>query len=743
VFRRTALTRFFVVAFFATFIPTTTFAQTKPQPPAGQQQQPPAKPEEEEEEPPVFTETVVVSASKVEQELVNAPATISVVTTDVITSTPATNYAELLRTVPGVNIAQTSARDFNITMRGATSTLSTSQLALIDGRSLYLDFFGFVAWDLLPVNPHEIRQIEVIRGPASAVWGANALNGVVNFISKTPRELNGNSGTISFGVFDRSVDDSDEDAGTMFTIYGTHARAVNDRWAYKISAGGYTSDAFARPTGFIPGTQTAYPSYVNRGTSQPKLDARVDYDAPEGRYRLVFAGGYAGTEGIIHTGIGPFDMDRGVGLGYATMRYSRNALRFNFFTNILNGDATALLSFGPDGLPIPFAFNTRTYDFELGNVNTLGTRQVISYGGNFRYNNFDLSIAPRGDNRTEVGAYIQDEIFLNEYVRLNLGARFDKFDVIDDPVFSPRVALILKPLPDHAVRLSYNKAFRSPSLINNYLDVTIINQLNFAQLASINPIFSQLGTFNFPVDATGNEDLKEESTEAYELGYTGVINNRATLSAAVYFTKNTDEIFFTQVGRYRATNPPPGWVQRLPFLPVTTALGILEALPPPCPGLTQPCTTGGLPSAFSYSNLGINRNKGFELGIDAVASQAVNVFANYSFQATPDPDFDISEVNLPPRHRFNTGFSFSSGRFLGNMSVSYVDDAFFQDVLDARFHGPTEDYTQVNGAFGVRWLDDRLTTTLKVINLGNQDIQSHVFGDIVKRQVIGELRVQF
>ena len=55
--------------------------------------------------------------------------------------------------MPGVNIAQTSARDFNITMRGATSTLATSQLALLDGRSLYLDFFGFVAWDLLPVNP--------------------------------------------------------------------------------------------------------------------------------------------------------------------------------------------------------------------------------------------------------------------------------------------------------------------------------------------------------------------------------------------------------------------------------------------------------------------------------------------------------------------------------------------------------------------------------------------------------------
>jgi iron complex outermembrane receptor protein len=722
------------------------FAQPPTQPPAGQQPPPPQKPDEkekQEEQPPVYEEQVVVSASRTEQQLVNAPATMTVVSSDVITSTPASNYAELLRSVPGVNIAQTSARDFNITLRGATSTLSTSQLALVDGRSLYLDFFGFVAWDLLPFNPNEIRQIEVIRGPASAVWGANALNGVVNFISKTPRELNGNSATISFGVFDRSVDGSDEDAGTMFTIHGTHARAVNDRWSYKISAGGFTSDAFARPTGLVPGTQTPYPAFQNQGTTQPKFDTRVDYDAPEGRYKLVLAGGYAGTEGIIHTGIGPFDMDRGVGLGYATMRYSRNALRFNVFTNILRGDATALLSFGPDGLPLPFAFNTNSYDVELSNVNTLGTRQVISYGGNLRYNNFDLSIAPRGDNRTEFGAYVQDEIFVNEHVRLNLGARVDKFDVIDDAVFSPRVALIVKPIPNHALRLSYNKAFRSPSLINNFLDVTIINQLNFAQLAPINPIFAQLGTYNFPVDATGNEDLIEESTESYEIGYTGLIGERATVSAAVYFMKNTDEIFFTQVGRYRATSPPPGWLQRLSFLPPQVALGILEALPPPCASLTAECSTGGLPSEFSYRNLGINRNKGFELGIDAAASRAVNVFANYSFQAMPDPDFDISEVNIPPRHRFNTGVNFSEGRYLGNASVSYVDDAFFQDVLDARFHGPTEAYTQINGAFGVRWFGDRLTTTLKVINLGNQDIQSHVFGDVIKRQVIGELRMQF
>jgi outer membrane receptor protein involved in Fe transport len=304
--------------------PAVAFAQPAgptPQTPAGQQPQPPPKPPDEPEEPPIYTEAVVVTASKVEQQIVNAPATVSVVSSDTIQSSPINNYAELLREVPGMNITQTSARDYNITMRGATSTLATSQLALLDGRSLYLDFFGFVAWDLVPANAFELRQVEVIRGPASAIWGANALNGVINFISKTPRELDSNNMTMSFGGFDRSPENGEDlDTGALYSVNLTHARAVNDRWSYKLSAGYYTSDAFARPTGAIPnGTDTQYPAFSNQGTSQPKFIGRVDYDAPEGRYRLVIEGGYSGTDGIIHTGIGPFDMT-GVNLSYGTMR---------------------------------------------------------------------------------------------------------------------------------------------------------------------------------------------------------------------------------------------------------------------------------------------------------------------------------------------------------------------------------------------------------------------------------------
>jgi outer membrane receptor protein involved in Fe transport len=697
-------------------------AQTPAQPPAQQDPQKPA--EESPEEPYVYEEQVVVSASKVEQQLVNAPAAVSVVTTDTIQNSPATNIGDLLRAVPGLNVSQTSARDVNITTRGATSTLSTSQLALMDGRSIYLDFFGMVMWDLLPANPNDIKQVEVIRGPASAVWGANAMTGVVNVITKTPRELaaqGGTSLTLGLGTFDRNVTGRDQDAGSMFYVNGQHAQAVNDRWSYKVSAGYVSQDPLSRPTGTIPNSfNTPYPNFTNEGTSQPKFNGRVDYDYQNGA-RLVFEGGLSGTEGIIHTGIGPFDIDSDSRMVYLTTRYQKGGSRVAFFTNLLNAEANNLLQRGPDGQPLPLNFDTKTFDIEASDVRSFGTRHVFSYGGNFRRNIFDVSLAPNGDNRNEGGAYLQDEIFLSDHFRWVVGGRVDKFSSIDDAVFSPRTTFMVKPTNDHTVRVSFNRAFRAPSFINNHIETAIINQINLGLIVPGFPVF------NFPVAAVGNPDLKQETMTAYELGYTGqFMNNRVLVSAAVYRNNTEDAIYFTQNGRYGATNPPPGWP-----LPVA----VLELL-------AQRGTP--LPSSFTYLNLGEVRDKGIELGVDAAVNRYLNVFTNYSYQWDPEVEgFPLSEVNLPPNNRFNAGFNFNVNRFFGNLAVSYTDEAFWQDVLDARFAGTTEAYTLVNTGVGVRWLNDKVTTSLKVTNLANEEVLQHIFGDITKRQVVGELRVTF
>jgi iron complex outermembrane receptor protein len=723
--------RFTLATVFAAVLGSPAAAQDPATPPPGQgkpageqpaDQKPEAEQKPEADQLPKYEETVIVTGSRTEQKVLDSPATISVITTDVIENAPTRNFAELLRAVPGLNITQVSARDINVTSRAATGTLATGQLALLDGRSLYQDFFGFVMWDFLPVNLNEIRQVEVVRGPASAVWGANAVNGVVNVITKTPRELQGTSVTFGFGGFDRSVNGNDADAGALVYFSGTHAAAINDRWAFKLSGGGYSQDALARPTGTIPGSPgTLYPSFRNTGTTQPKLDGRLDYDFEDGR-RLSFSAGVAGTEGIMHSGIGPFDIDTGSTMGYGKVSYSSGALRAGFFTNLLDGTASNLLTRDVNFQPIGFEFETRTYDAELSNAQTLGSRHVLSYGGNFRYNGFDLSLAPGGDNRTEFGVFAQDEIFLSDRLRWVIGARVDRFDFLDNFVVSPRTTFMIKPRENQTFRVSYNRAYRSPSVINNFLDVTLVEPID---LGAFSPALAGR-IYPLPIQSVGNPDLEEQVLDAFEVGYSGVVAGRVTLSAAFYVNRTKNDIFFTEVtgDRYTARNPPPGW----PLPPAVIAL---------IPGAS-------FPARFTYLNFGRVTQRGLELGFDAALNQYVSAYANYSWQGEPEPDgFDLSELNLPPENRFNIGASFNYDRFLGNLSISYAGDAFWQDVLDARYHGTTDAYTLVNGGFGIRWMNDQLTTSVKLINITNQDVQQHVFGDILKRQVIGELRVGF
>ena len=424
----------------------------------------------------------------------------------------------------------------------------------------------------------------------------------------------------------------------------------------------------------------------------------------------------------MHTGIGPFDINQGSKMGYAKVNFSRQALRASFFTNALDGNASNLLTRDVNFQPIAFDFQTRTYDFEVNNVSTIGKRNVLSYGGNLRFNAFDLSLAPDGDNRTEFGVYGQDEIFLSDHFRWIVGARIDRFDYVDDVVFSPRTTFMIKPNEQHAFRLSYNRAYRSPSVINNFLDVTVVEPIN---LAAFSPALAGR-VYPLPIRSVGNPDLTVEKLDAYEIALHR-LRRRPRHVVGRLLLQQGEEQYLLQRGdqrAYTAANPPPGW----PLPPAVIAL---------VPGAS-------FPAEFQHLNFGHMTQKGLELGVDGSLSRHVNLFANYSWQGTPEPsDFDISELNIPPENRFNVGFNFNYQRMLGNFSLNYAGSAFWQDVLDARYHGTTDAYPILNGGFGLRWMNDQLTTTVKFINLANDDVQQHVFGDVMKRQIIGELKVGF
>ena len=713
-----------------------------------------------------LAETIVVSASRMESTVLDAPATMTVVPASTFALLPSQSYADVLRTVPGMNVVQLSARDINVTSRQATSTLATSQLALLDGRSLYLDFFGLVLWDFVPTSPADIKQIEVVRGPASAVWGANALTGVVNIITKSPREAPGaTSMTIGGGFSNRDFGSTDGDGvGGLFSTSITTSQIIGDRWSYRLSGGFNSASAFARPVGTIPPIAdprdpsgrtriggASYPAdaegalgtaYRNQGTSQPKFDSRIDQEL-QGAH-VTYAAGIAGTRGTIYTGIGPFDIQPGSFMGYGRMNYVRGSARFGAFTNIVSAEAPNLLVPDPQtGRPLRMDFKNQTYDVDASHVVLIGQRQTISYGGNYRRNNFDITLAPAATNRSELGGHIQDDIFLDR-LRLSIGARIDKFGNIDDPAFSPRLSASYRITDGHVVRGGFNRAFRSPSAINNHLNIALVSPVDLRALAPLLPpplqplvaapfpLVARAVGSELPIGTTPQTRLKQESLTGFEGAYTGTFRGRTTVGMAYYVNDMDDNINFVQLPSnldpYTVTNPPPGW--QLP----NAILGAMQQA-----GIFLPRT------AFTYLNLGPIRQKGLELSVDHRMSTALSGYANYSWQSDPrvledSNPYPIIELSLPPTHRFNVGGTYSGGRFHGSLAVNYTDKGLWTDVLNSPYHGFTAAFAQVNGSVGVK-LNRRVTSTIKSTNILNRQIQQHVFGDIFGRSVTAEVRL--
>ena len=146
-------------------------------------------------------------------------------------------------------------------------------------------------------------------------------------------------------------------------------------------------------------------------------------------------------------------------------------------------------------------------------------------------------------------------------------------------------------------------------------------------------------------------------------------------------------------------------------------------------------------------NVGPLRNRGLEASIQHEVNDELSFYGNYSYQRTPEIlnaadgqiQYPISEVGIPPKHRFNFGLTYSGPRFLGNVTVNYSDEALWTDVLGPEFHGYTDSYTMLNATFGVKFADDKVTLSLKGTNLANQEIFQHVYGDLLRRSVLLEL----
>ncbi|HSE41624.1 MAG TPA: TonB-dependent receptor [Acidobacteriota bacterium] len=673
-------------------------------------------------------ESVIVSASRVDTSILDSPSTVSVLPSERIENSPAQNYADLLRALPGVNANQISARVFRITTRQVASAgRIPTELVMVDGRMINMDLNGAASWDTIPVDTSQIERIEVVHGPASAIWGPNAQTGVVNIITKTPAELAGTSLSFSAGVFDRA---SDQDNGQLYSTNFTHGQILNDRFSLKVSGGIFDQDPLARPTGNIPvdperGTGgAAYPVFENLETTQPKFDIRLDQQLQDSS-RFSYSGGISWTEGTGHTSAGPAIIKPGSFLGYGKVSYEKENLYARFISNQVNLNTSFDFVRDSNGQLVNVVYDSRDYDLEAGNSTIIGNHHFLTYGGNVRIADFDLSLAPTEHIRSQFGAFLQDEFAVDRF-RLVVGGRIDKFNVTDT-IFSPRLAAMFEPSSKHSFRFSFSRAFRPPTLLESYQDLSVTTSV--LDLGQFDPAFA--GRI-FPIIAKflGNPELLEETTTAYELGYTGTIGENTMLGGAIYLNKNDHNIRNATISFYTSEHVPDNWPLSPEIFADLASRGVV------------------FPSDLMFLNSGPIQYEGIELSLEHRMSSNLSFFANYSYQSDPKSldapnPFPKDQLYEPPNHRFNIGSDFMFDNYFANANVQYVSSAFWTDVLDRRFWGPTDAFTMVNAGIGRKWNDGKIVTSLNATNLLNRDIQQHIFGDIIKRTISVECRLVF
>lgn len=435
----------------------------------------------------------VTSVSKKAQKASAAAAAIYVITHEDIRRSGATSLADMLRMVPGLQVARADANTWAVASRGFAGQYANKLLVLIDGRSVYTPLFSGVFWSHQDTLLADIERIEVIRGPGASVWGANAVNGVINIITRHARDSQG--GYVSGGY-----GNEEEGFGAM-------------RYGFELD-----DNAWFR----------AYAKYTDRddsvfrrgGQANDKWDTlqggfRLDWDLTE-IDSLTFQGDtYRQNSGNTDD------------LAFVTPPYSRSINHdsetrgSNLLTRLTHDfSESSILSLQlyydrVDSNLFDLNQLHDIIDVELKHQFKLDDCQDIVWGVGYRAmretvdsNNF---VTMRDESRCDglVSGFIQDEItVIDELLRLTVGSKFEHNDYTGYEV-QPTVRILLHPHDDHTVWAALSRAVRTPSTVEDSAQIS-------AQTVPPNPPFQPFPIYSF---FQGDEDFESERLTAFEVGY--------------------------------------------------------------------------------------------------------------------------------------------------------------------------------------------------------------------------------
>ena len=407
----------------------------------------------------IFLDQNVVSASRRQEKILEAPASVAVVEAHEIRNRPALSVVEHVRDLPGVDFSQTGLAQSNVVVRGFNNVFSGTLLTLTDNRIARVPSLRLNAYNFIPVTNDDIERIEVVLGPGSALYGPNSANGVMHIITRSPFNSAGTSAQVGLG--ERSVRQ----------VSVRHAGAAGDRLGYKVSAQYYTGMDWEYEDPEEVRARKANPDIPPRNfdIERQSTEARLDYRATD-ELTAILAAGYNKGNQIELTGLGA-----GQAQDWAYNYVQLRLLYKNWFAQVFQNGSDAGETFTlRDGQSV--VDKSKLTAFQLQHSVALGVRQRFTYGADVLLTRPDTEGTITGGNEdydqtNEFGAYVQSETALNEMLDVVVALRYDDHNRIPEGEISPRVGLVFKPKETQILRLTYNHAFATPSSNNLYLDI--------------------------------------------------------------------------------------------------------------------------------------------------------------------------------------------------------------------------------------------------------------------------------
>ncbi|HEY4563263.1 MAG TPA: TonB-dependent receptor, partial [Thermoanaerobaculia bacterium] len=489
-----------------------------------------------------FAESITVySVSRKAERITEAPAAVTVVPVeDIALKAPTGQVPKLLEFTPGVDFTQSGLYDFNFNVRGFNSSLNRRILTLIDGRDPSVPFLGAQEWAAVSFPMDELATVELVRGPGSALYGANAFSGVLNMTTRSPRGNTGGKVRLTGGELGTARGD---------LRYSTE---LGTDWYGRVVGGYQKSDDFT-----LPRNQKVEYSQLCASAGQTNCLRReaqgLAFDGVKIGYGglrldryfsdsqvLTIEGGTANLKGpTFLTGIGRVqvtDVNRPWG------RINFNTLHWNllgYYDKRVAEKQVALSS----GAPL-FEDSSNLNGEIQGNTPFAGGKGFLVGGVAYRQQKVDTAdktgfqtLMDSAKSEHTQAVFGQVEYNLGASLKAVVAGRVDD-STLHDTQFSPKASLVWGVTPTQTLRFTYNKAFQVPNYSEFFLRAPAGAPITaFAPLeAALAPFLGgqTLGLTSIPILARGNNDLDVEKIRSYEAGYSGIFGAKLYLTIDYY-----------------------------------------------------------------------------------------------------------------------------------------------------------------------------------------------------------------